>query len=484
MKRGLLIVFIISAAYCADIHAQGTTCTNAINIPLDGTCNTYNTSTVTSNAVHCGGSGYGGFGRVTYFKFTTNSSPQCVSLDIQTSIAGIKLEAVLYSGCSGGVPTGGDAYQSICMTDGSGIWASNLWWNNLAPNSTYYLRVRTESGFTGTLQICGKFDTPSNNLCSGATGIDTLVSPNQNNACNTGSTEVTPANLCAGSLENTAWYTFTVLTNGVSSVVISNLNCDNANFPGNNDYGFQIGFFTGNCGTLTPTNCQAQTGSAGGTVIASSTSLPAGTVVHVAIDGFAGSNCKYSILAINAVPLPIKLKYFEGWKGDQFNLLTWVTLSETNNQFFEIERSDDGINFSAIGRMPGQLNSHTEIKYSFKDNKPLQIGYYRFKQMDVHGNINYSRIIRIVRNSEPMSLKVSFENPVHDILKLNMEVTEPGPSQIQIIDATGHIMLSEKINLYKGFNQYQSYTGKLPTGSYYLVVSNNKLRKTFSLVKF
>ena len=483
MKRILLTCFLFFCVYHSNIFAQGTNCSNAITIPLDGTCNSYSVSSATGMSVHCNGSGYGGNGQVTYFRFTTNSTPQCVSLDITTSVAGTKLEAVLFSGCSGTTATGGDAYQSICMTDGTGIWASNLWYSNLNANSTYYLRVRTENGFNGTIQICGKSETPTNNLCSGSTAIDDLVTPNQNNACNIGSTEVPPSNLCAGSLENTAWYTFTVLSTGVSSIVISNLNCDNANFPGNNDYGFQIGFFTGNCGSLTSTNCIAQTGAAGGTVIASSTALPAGTVVHVAIDGFAGSNCKYSIVAINAAPLSVKMKSFDGWKANDFNFLTWVTLTETNHQYFEIERSEDGISFSALGRVNGAGNSTVENRYSFKDEKPLQTAYYRLKQVDMHGNITYSRIIRIIRWAQS-TLNAIFQSPVHDILKANLETTEAGPAQIHIVDVSGKIMFTEFIKLQKGFSQYQANLNRLSAGTYYLVITKDNTRKTFPFIKF
>jgi hypothetical protein len=480
MIKILPTVFLFSCLYCSDILAQ-TNCSNATTIPLDGTCNNYSTSGATGMRVHCSGAGYGGNGSLTYFKFTTNSTPQCVSLNITTSTAGVHTEAVLYSGCSGTTATGGDAYQSLCMDDGSGIWATNLWYSNLNANSIYYLRVWTDQATT--LTICGKSETPTNNLCSGATGIDTLSTTNQNNACNTGSTEVTPASLCAGSLENTAWYTFTVLATGVSSVVISNLNCDNANFPGNNDYGFQIGFFTGNCGSLTSTNCIAQNGSAAGTVIASSSSLPAGTVVHVAIDGYGGSNCKYDILAINAAPLTVKMKSFEGWKGIDFNLLTWVTSAETNNQYFEIERSADGNSFSSLGRIEGAQNSTVDKHYSFKDKEPLYIGYYRLKQVDTHGNVTYSRIVRIIR---PVSatLTAQFENPVHDILKANLQTNEAGSALILIVDVTGKTMQAESIQLQKGNNQYHSSLTKLTPGTYYMVVIMDDTRKTFPFIKY
>ncbi len=475
----IFIAFIFCSNY---VFAQGTTCTNAITIPLNGTCNSYSVSTTTGSSIHCTGSGFGGNGRVTYFRFTTNATPECVLLDMITSVAGVKLEAVLFSGCTAGTPTGGDAYQSICMTDGSGVWGSNLWWSNLVANTTYYLRVRTENGFTGTIQICGKYNTPTNNLCAGATAIDATLYAD-NNTCNTGSTEVTPASLCAGSLENTSWYSFTVLTTGTTSIIISSMNCDNANFPGNNDYGFQIGFFTGSCGSLSSLNCVAQTGSSGGTIIATTPALTAGTVISVAIDGFAGSNCKYSIQAINSVPLPVKLKYFEGWKGVQHNLLRWVTTSEENNNYFEIERSNDGISFIAIGRISGRLYSQSEISYSFNDNSPLQIGYYRLKQVDIHKLISYSRVIKIERNNL-QEFKVVFANPVQDIFRLNIETTKQGIVQMNIVDVAGRTMLLESLNCNKGINQFNIDLSKLQTGAYFLVIIQDGIRKTYPVIKY
>jgi hypothetical protein len=472
-----LLLFVFSSPSLA----QGTNCSNAITITLDGTCNNYSTSNTNGMTAHCTGAGYGGNGKVTYFKFTTNNTPQCVSLDIEALTAGTNVEAVLFSGCSGTTPTGGDAYQSICMDDGDGIWATNLWYNNLNANSTYYLRVWTEQATT--LQICGKHETPTNNLCSGATDIDELETPDQNNGCNTGSTEVTPASLCAGSLENTAWYSYTVQTAGVSQVIISDLNCDNANFAGNNDYGFQIGFFTGSCGSLTSLNCVGETGAYSGTIIASASSLPAGTVVYVAIDGFGGSNCKYSMSAINAAPLAVKMKSFEGWRGNDFNLLTWVTSKETNNQYFEIERSIDGNNYSSLGRVEGALNSSVEKRYSFKDIEPLYILYYRLKQVDAHGNITYSRVVRIIR-PVTATLVAKFQNPVHDILKASIQTNGVGNAMIQIVDVTGKTMLNEAIQLQKGDNQYCTDLTRLSPGTYYLVITKDNTRKTFPFIKY
>ena len=83
MKRFLLSACIFLSCYSV-CFAQGNNCANAITIPLDGTCNTYNTSNTTGGSNHCSGQGYGGNGRVTWFKFTTNSSGDCVNMDMET----------------------------------------------------------------------------------------------------------------------------------------------------------------------------------------------------------------------------------------------------------------------------------------------------------------------------------------------------------------------------------------------------------------
>jgi Secretion system C-terminal sorting domain len=174
---------------------------------------------------------------------------------------------------------------------------------------------------------------------------------------------------------------------------------------------------------------------------------------------------------------------FEGWRGNDFNLLTWVTSTERDHQYFEVERSDDGIRFSPIGRVAGAINSSDEKRYSFKDEKPLSQGYYRLKQVDSHNNITYSYIVRLFR-PVTSTLTAVFENPVHGILKTNLETSEPGKAQLRIVDVSGKTFFTESVSLQKGNNKYQSNLGKLTPGTYYLVIIKDDARKTFPFIKF
>lgn len=93
--------------------------------------------------------------------------------------------------------------------------------------------------------------------------------------------------------------------------------------------------------------------------------------------------------------LPIELMSFTG-KVDNGNvILKWATASELNNDFFTIEKSEDGIFFEVVGYVDGTGNSNSVIQYSFIDENPFELAYYRLKQTDYDGAFAYSSIIKV-----------------------------------------------------------------------------------------
>lgn len=79
-------------------------------------------------------------------------------------------------------------------------------------------------------------------------------------------------------------------------------------------------------------------------------------------------------------------------------ILNWQTSAEYNNAYFEVQRSDDGIHFTSIGRINGFGTSSLPHSYSFIDKNPIPgIIYYRLKQVDSDGHFIYSTIA-IVKN--------------------------------------------------------------------------------------
>jgi hypothetical protein len=74
-------------------------------------------------------------------------------------------------------------------------------------------------------------------------------------------------------------------------------------------------------------------------------------------------------------------------------VITWKTAQEPNIRY-NVERSADGIHWTAIGNKPATGNSIRETSYFFTDNKPVQNAYYRIAEYDLDDNVQYSSVIR------------------------------------------------------------------------------------------
>lgn len=125
---------------------------------------------------------------------------------------------------------------------------------------------------------------------------------------------------------------------------------------------------------------------------------------------------------IDGTPLPVELLSFTGaWEGS-YVALEWTTLTETNNDYFEVERSLDGTTFKSIGTVHGNGTSDQALSYAWNDPSFHQgINYYRLRQVDYDGTSEYLKTIA-VDVSDFLQLEVLvYPNPVKDQLSLKLE---------------------------------------------------------------
>lgn len=88
-------------------------------------------------------------------------------------------------------------------------------------------------------------------------------------------------------------------------------------------------------------------------------------------------------LAISDIPLPVGLISFDGYKSNDKNVLRWSTASESNNDYFMLERSQDGNIWDHVSNIDAVGNSIEVNKYVYFDDRFS--GYYRLTQYDVDG---------------------------------------------------------------------------------------------------
>lgn len=129
------------------------------------------------------------------------------------------------------------------------------------------------------------------------------------------------------------------------------------------------------------------------------TGAGANVVIGAAMDG-AGLNKaffdNFYVANIAASPLPIHLTTFSANMVNTMVQVIWSTASETDNDYFTVERSFDNSAWDEISRINGAGNSTGNINYSITDKDPLSgTVYYRLKQVDYNGDFTYPAITSI-----------------------------------------------------------------------------------------
>jgi hypothetical protein len=146
--------------------------------------------------------------------------------------------------------------------------------------------------------------------------------------------------------------------------------------------------------------------------------------------GSAGAACMYFPSA-----LPVTLLNFTSTLLNKTVQLQWQTTSEINSSYFLVEKSSDGINFSGIGKVNAAGNSTSLKQYSFIDNNPLSINYYRLKEVDLDGKYVYSKILQVqMQQSTALSI---IGNPVQNVLQIQINNSSLSTNYLSIFDFTG-----------------------------------------------
>jgi len=127
--------------------------------------------------------------------------------------------------------------------------------------------------------------------------------------------------------------------------------------------------------------------------------------------------------------------------------LDWQVLNNQQLQFFEIERSFDGINFERIDRVNSTSES-TEASYSFNDDAShiySKFVFYRIKLVDVNSEFSYSNIVNVKLPSYAGKTKVSIvPNPVRDVMQLQLFARTTKEIRIEFFDQAGRLVSSGK----------------------------------------
>ncbi|WP_153042794.1 T9SS type A sorting domain-containing protein [Rufibacter ruber] len=183
--------------------------------------------------------------------------------------------------------------------------------------------------------------------------------------------------------------------------------------------------------------------------------------------------------------LPVQLISFSATPTVAGVQLKWSTASEKDNDFFQIERSQDGRTFTAVGKVQGNGNSNTVKQYGYLDaTTTAKTQYYRLKQVDYDGKFEYSRVIsaaagKTVTPAQPLV----FPNPFVKEFTLSLTSETAMNVTVELRDLQNRVVKTQKAVLVKGNNHLPLTTDNLPAGTYLLNVTGNGLRLVQKVIK-
>jgi hypothetical protein len=187
-----------------------------------------------------------------------------------------------------------------------------------------------------------------------------------------------------------------------------------------------------------------------------------------------------AVSMVIGTPLPVTLLSFTGrLQPDNSVQLSWETVNEINNDYFEVERSANGTDFGAIGKVPGTGTSTVGHSYSFSDSHPREgTNFYRLRQVDLDGKASYSPVITVIVTND--KLFAIGPNPAREVLTVEMGGTLAADGMFRILDLQGKVL---KVIHANQNNTQQVFVSGLAAGTYVLQYLSTTQLHTVTFVK-
>lgn len=133
-------------------------------------------------------------------------------------------------------------------------------------------------------------------------------------------------------------------------------------------------------------------------------------------------------------------------------LLEWTIEKETDKVLFEIERSNDGKKFYQLEKKSLQIIS-SKTQYSYLDQNPLPVNYYRIKLIDKEGKYSYSKVTNLSQNGSFYSSVQP--NPFVQNFTVQTYLTYSELIKIQLLDMSGKLIRYKSVNGVAGANKIE-----------------------------
>ena len=196
---------------------------------------------------------------------------------------------------------------------------------------------------------------------------------------------------------------------------------------------------------------------------------PGTYTVKIKATSFSGANCTTTSNATVVVTgvLPLSLTKFTGSKQNGIIKLNWQTDFEQFIKYYEVQKSNNGVDFKKIGILNAVGNSTLAQSYFYDDAEvSSNITYYRLKIIEDNGTSKFSKIV-IFRSDKGIITSTISPNPFYSFINVDFETENAQNITIRLYDMMGRTVKNITLNARKGNNTFKvSALEALPGGSY------------------
>jgi hypothetical protein len=305
----------------------------------------------------------------------------------------------------------------------------------------------------------------------------------------------------AGGENHTNWYTFQAFTTGTLNITMTPV-------APTDDYDFAIYGPNVTCAALGPpircTDSGVQgttglTGAAGdlienvsGDSYLQTMNVIAGQTYILVVDEWSsGAGGGYALTfggtaSLDCIILPVELTEFEAEYVPNEDIvdLYWKTESERDNDFFQVQRSTNGVDFTDIATVKGVGNSTMETSYYTVDKDPaVGINYYRLEQFDINGNSSYSDLKSVNILDDAYDILSVAPNPTKGVTELIYNCYESGESILKVYDQNGKLLEESVLKSTAGANRAEINLSTQRGGMYMITLNTNHKSYTAKIIK-
>lgn len=195
---------------------------------------------------------------------------------------------------------------------------------------------------------------------------------------------------------------------------------------------------------------------------------------------------KWWTLVDQSSPLPVTLLAFTAEPEGQQVKLNWVTKTEVNNDYFTVERSQQGLVFEPVVEIDGAGLSTQELRYTALDYNPFAgLSYYRLRQTDFDGKNTYTSLVSVRMGQDAGLLFNIYPNPDDGRdLSLTFSNITGGSIQVKIYSLTGQEMFGLLIPSTPGteFTSVIDLPETLPAGAYFIKIDSDNQTKSQNFI--